>query len=568
MFNEHVFAAGVIEACNNLLAITLKHFMLAVPDNPYQFLQLCEEQFYKMKPRPSATTEEVAYMVMWFHSRCVASDKATKKVALDDLQGLVSYGTELFRREEACPFLNGMCMFLFDEIGELLNTASSLRGPARDVADAIILPLVRQVSEQASGSNLFVLLTGSTSLAEYVVKEHLLQRICLLPTFSAEQCYAFWNLWRAHLRESIDVDAAEKWMLDVAAGSEEGSANEDTALGRSLLYHSDGVAGYLVEQFRNAIGCPPALHSTLSFMVEQQYLKLKERLSTRERRPGAEVVRDLMSSRKWLDFAQVGLAPASSIPPSAPVMRELMTLLRQEPDIDTSNKYSNMLRALASLKLPGRVFQETVLHALLRGERIYVTAVVPSTASSGWTFGDRDTFQQPALLVQYNRKDVLSQPLYVGPTLSPTELAKMMQNPTVVVFVPQSQTFPSIDFSVARIEGNTARLFHCSVSVDAKHFAASLKSKGGHLPLDMGCDPPGLFRSSAAADQVKQYKAALLGSQHLTDKTVQHCYAVFDDSATDLLKPTSPFKETYFRFSFSESAPSAVEPPKAKKLRT
>ena len=51
------------------------------------------------------------------HSRCVASDTATKKVALDDLQGLVSYGTELFRREEASSFLNGICMFLIDEIG-------------------------------------------------------------------------------------------------------------------------------------------------------------------------------------------------------------------------------------------------------------------------------------------------------------------------------------------------------------------------------------------------------------------------------------------------------------------
>jgi hypothetical protein len=241
-----------------------------------------------------------------------------------------------------------------------------------------------------------------------------------------------------------------------------------------------------------------------------------------------------------------------------PVLRVLFDLLRTEVGIDESGKYGNMLRSLSALKLSGSfsgaVYQERVLHAVLVGDSISMRVVSPPYDRKTVTKKQKVNTDMilndatPAVFIKYCKTGEFSYPLYLGPA-SHRERESILQNPALAVFVAESQTFPSIDMTIAKFDHKTKRaiLYHCSVSIDIKHFATSLDSKG-HLPLDMTTDPPSLLRSEQARKQVIAYKAALLDHEMLQGMTVTHHYAVFDDNAVDLSQPgpTSPFYKQYY----------------------
>jgi hypothetical protein len=594
LFHKHVFKVGALKACTALLTASLQRDSVFEPCSENAFLELCAEKYYQMEPLADAAVEEVAYMVLKYHRFCVQESDATGAVSLNNLQGLVTYGCELFKRVEAQKYLQGPCLFVFDEVGELFSPTQATRdSEAYRVWVNIFLPIMKNVSEQASSkthSNLFVILSGSTSLAAYVEKQHLQDHVCALPGFSAEECQALWGLWRSNLKAKYDVQEAEKWMLDVApaqgsegdgGGDEKGEEGEgegegkdemveegsgEPGLGGSLLEHSDGVAGCLTELFREAIGEEPQVKKTLAHMVKVHYLELKKDLTAREGDRGAPHVRHLMNNEEWLDFAQHGLAPSAELAPSAPVLRLLFALLQDEQGIDEAGKYGDMLRSLAALNLSGSytgaVYQAQVLHAFLAGEGIYITAVTPPTgkgAQSGskktkavaWASGEPSSVtwkDQRAVFVKYKKNGKLGDPLYTGPDIPGQQRSELLHQPTLVVFVAESQTFPSIDLSIAIFnrKDKTVVLYHSSVSIDAKHFAPSLKSKAGHLPLDITVNPPALLRSQRAKTQLANYKTAVLTHSLLKDMAIEHRYAVFDDSARDLLQPTPPFDQPYW----------------------
>jgi hypothetical protein len=52
MFNEHVFANGVVEACSHLRPAALKHHGVTCPEDPNEILQLCTRHFDKRKKAP------------------------------------------------------------------------------------------------------------------------------------------------------------------------------------------------------------------------------------------------------------------------------------------------------------------------------------------------------------------------------------------------------------------------------------------------------------------------------------------------------------------------------------
>jgi hypothetical protein len=132
--------------------------------------------------------------------------------------------------------------------------------------------------------------------------------------------------------------------------------------------------------------------------------------------------------------------------------------------------------------------------------------------------------------------------------MSDKDLAELEQKPPLLLFVAESQTFPSIDLSLAELDhGNkTAVIYHASVSIDTKHFSSQLKSKTGHLPLDMDTNPLSLLRSERAKKDMSAYKKALVGHTDLAEFSIEHRYAVFDDNAKDLLKPTPPFMKSFW----------------------
>jgi hypothetical protein len=220
-----------------------------------------------------------------------------------------------------------------------------------------------------------------------------------------------------------------------------------------------------------------------------------------------------------------------------------------------------MINSLGKLGLSGSfmgaVYQERMLHAVLTGEPIFSWRMsLPkeskkkqgkmSETSSDWL---QDSFlsnifnTQPAAFIKYNKAHSFGNELYSA-SLPPQ---KFVQQPILAVFVPESQTFPSIDMTIAQFDHKTqhAILYHCSVSVDLKHFATGLASSG-HLPLNIVNDPPTLFRSKLATQQVISYRDTLLGHELVRNKVVTHRYAVFDDNATDLHHPTLPFDQLYW----------------------
>ena len=142
----------------------------------------------------------------------------------------------------------------------------------------------------------------------------------------------------------------------------------------------------------------------------------------------------------------------------------------------------------------------------------------------------------------------LGDPSFIWSTVLGRKLGEKAESPCLLVFLPESQTFPSSDWTLAHIdrEAGTATLYHTSVSIDTKHFARTSRSKNGHLPLDMSASPPALLRSERSKSELAKYKQALLSHRLLQGFTIRNCYAVFDENAVDLVSPTPPFSEAFW----------------------
>jgi hypothetical protein len=560
LFRKNVLKAGVVDACQQLLCAGLK-----CADPLSEDTLMCRtRQKYDLDDTLSA--QVVAYNVLLYYNQCQRQFESGL-VSYDSLVGLVMSCCDLFLCPRGQTYLNGPCFIVIDEVGELLS-------PHGDETKSILLKVVRRVSEQScnANSNLFIIFSGSTSLAGYVESTHLQEHLCTLPSFSAEECQELWEAWKTHVK-CQDLVAAEAWLMDVVGGEGglgedekgvEGEAQGETAtktsssqLGPGLLDHSDGVAGCLVELFCTAFGDQPKPEKTLLAMTRSHYQELKSALSEREAIPGVETVCNLMKRKSWLDFANHGLAPSANTSPSAPVLRLLFTLLKEEPGIDSTGKYGDMLRSMSQLNLSGSytgaVYQEEVMYACLTGKKISCALVSPPQAkckNKAWKVGKSRTLfeNQRALLVKHHKDGTVANPLYIGPGISFQQRAELEERPPLLCFVAESQIFPSIDLSLAAIdhEKHEATLYHCSVSINTRHFAPSLVSKG-HLPLDMSTDPPSLLRSKEAKRQVKEYGMCVIDLlKRWKVEHVKHHYAVFDPHAKDLCQPTFPFDKPYF----------------------
>ena len=218
---------------------------------------------------------------------------------------------------------------------------------------------------------------------------------------------------------------------------------------------------------------------------------------------------------------------------------------------------------MANLHLSGSfsgvVFQEQVLNSLLQSKTIYSREVVwksdPITGTALWQKGAQKVLVtgKPCTFYLYLKGDPgLSSPVHIGhDNLSSVNSATAKQNPTVVVFFAESQIFSSIDLTICIKSdgtGNSAAqkvdMYHSSVSVDAKHFArTSTATSAGHLPLKIDDNPPTLLRSDRSRKQVTAYCSTLLEHGWVTGCSVMHHYAVFGDSASDLLSHTPPFRD-------------------------
>ena len=67
-------------------------------------------------------------------------------------------------------------MLIVDEVGELLGDSDVLNGQARQTCINFLLPLIQMLSEQEPGGlspRFFVIISGSKSVASYVVARHL-----------------------------------------------------------------------------------------------------------------------------------------------------------------------------------------------------------------------------------------------------------------------------------------------------------------------------------------------------------------------------------------------------------
>jgi len=112
------------------------------------------------------------------------------------------------------------------------------------------------------------------------------------------------------------------------------------------------------------------------------------------------------------------------------------------------------------------------------------------------------------------------------------------------------QTFPSIDFSLVHKDDKKkhSQFYHCSVSLDKHHFARTINHKG-HLPVDLPTQK--MLRSDRAKSDHKIY-FDVLQRVFCQDCDWDHKYAVIDQWAVDLQKPTPPFANPYYIFSENE----------------
>lgn len=167
-------------------------------------------------------------------------------------------------------------------------------------------------------------------------------------------------------------------------------------------------------------------------------------------------------------------------------------------------------------------------------------------ATKPWTENESEVmFVSPAQMVTFDGEG-LGEPQSYAPQLG--GLVHQTSN-DLFLFVPQSQTFPSIDMSIAQIVRKKAKkgetkgavdhvdLYHVSVSISPQHFATfdgAAWSKAGHLPLDLSATPPTILRSPKAQAQLKAFRDALEAFPEFAKATLNHYYAVVDDKATDL----------------------------------
>ena len=261
---------------------------------------------------------------------------------------------------------------LLDEIGELINPATIYR-PRHEVQE-VLLTFVQRLSETAAFNNarLFVVITGSTSVATFVETHHLQKFRYHLKVLNAARCEEFVSLWGDSLDAKLKASFADavKWLEDVAPS---GVGVATNPFGEGLVKKTDGVPGYLVELLLEAVGKPSPAHMTLEVAIGRCYDNLKTLLGLVN--PGVDTaveVKKLLEKSRWEKFAQVGLCPSAVEPPSGPVFSYLMTLLRDDLATKDLDGYSSLLRTLARLRLTGSfegaVYQEQVLVALLAGE--------------------------------------------------------------------------------------------------------------------------------------------------------------------------------------------------------
>jgi hypothetical protein len=174
----------------------------------------------------------------------------------------------------------------------------------------------------------------------------------------------------------------------------------------------------------------------------------------------------------------------------------------------------------------GAVYQQYVLHMLLSGNPIQ-RQIVERCSDGSWKCGEskNDIFDKtPALLIKYKMDGGFSNPVLIKDFLDPADGMVVKHDHKVVVFVAESQIFPSIDYSIASFDNHnkTVELLHTSVSIAAKHFAPYASSHNGHLPLNMTNDPPTILRSRLATKQMADYKVALLRHDFLNGFTVTY----------------------------------------------
>lgn len=476
----------------------------------------------------------------------------------DNILDLCGNLFELLRRDDFGKYLLRPCVLIVDEVGDLL-TVSGLSGQARMIADTYIMPLISMLSEQnwgAEHSRFYVLVAGSRSVATYAQRKHLQKFHFCLKTFDSADCVALWKMWKANLKKDDNLDEAEQWLLDVASTDSTSAATD--ALGDSVVMRTDGVPGYVTELFRVAIGQEPSPNATLVAVVKRCFSDLENNLALGGK-PGAKVALECMENGDWVKFAEYGLTPSEEKPPSAPVLSLLFNLLRSELQ-DGSAAYTSMLTSMANLRLSGSftgaVYQEQVMNSVLQGETIFAREVVWNPAKSTWQRGAQKVLVTgtPCTFYVYKKGGGgLRSPVHIGhDNLSAIDRTTAKHNPTLVVFFAESQTFPSIDFTICiKTEGtgsSEARvdMYHSSVSIDTIHFAKACTAKSsGHLPLSIDHVPPALLRSDRSKEQIAAYYATLMEHDWVTDCSVVHHYAVFNDNASDILSPTPPFQDSY-----------------------
>lgn len=537
-------------------------------------LDRAEHMFVKKKPRRIASLEELATIVLSRQKKLWESSGA-EEMETKAVSELMRYVFELFKRKDT--FVQGNCYLIVDEVGEALN--GNLKGEAAATSDNLVLPMINMLQEQSHHESraLSVILSGSTSVASHILKEHLQKFECKLDGFDGRDCTELWGAWRNSVEKTPDeLDAAEHWMQDVVASIDnegsmaavaaeataaDGGESSDAGGGQAfnqdvgVQYMTDGVPGFVVELFRVAIGSPPSPSETLAHMVDLHYNKLKGFLTGRDGGMGAESMQKLLQQEKYADFSEFGLAASSNEPPAAPILRRIFHHLRHDGSSE-KHDYTSMLGEMARLhpsgSFRGAVYQEQVLNHLLTGATVYAREVL-CDGEGGYSYGEQVPLNRdPALFHQYSSTGEIKPSLYLGPFVAPRRKARIEQNPQIWVYFAESQTFPSIDLTIAvMVAKNHVQLCHCSISVERKHFSTTLLSNKGHLPLDIRSEPPRLLRSERAKREMRAYRDAILRHPLLTANNLQidHIYGVFDDHASDLLTPTTGYQATYWHLS-------------------
>lgn len=452
---------------------------------------------------------------------------------------------------------------MLDEVGVILNAPN---GEALDEDVARVFQmLMGNLTEKAgavrgdqrrrsnNSSIIFTVISGSTFVARYVEQKHLSYHLCRLESFTSADCLNTWHLWTRHLQPQFQLSAdTNAWLFDVLG--------QNDAMDEALLDHTDGIPGLLFELLRSACKPHEADTVTLSKVVRQALVEMKRAIGA------TEIIRAL-EIFEWIEFAQYGLAPSGDEAPSGPVLREILACIRKWAPI--REDYGDVLRNVSRLNLSGSyratVYQEQILYALAADNSFDWMVLKPAKNRARnpaknssnklkrpkWTMEDHTLALSGAEFVEYSLSGTMCGPFKVGSDRMKNVMAHTAKRDSwIIVFVPKSQIFPSVDFSIGvftkvmkRTRGGVPAtqvdFYHSYVSIDAKHFGVSSNPRSkGHLTLVMS-DPPKYFRSTRAANEMADYKDALLGFSNVAEcSEVHHSYAVFDPHATDMEKPS------------------------------